>query len=336
MRQFFTAVIPLAIVLSCLQMFYMTTSLVQRQEEVVDDSSRQLQVFVRLAESHPSTETKMQVSNVTGDNQQHSFQVLPKRLITVFGLESSGTTLLTKTLAKAVGAAKLFRYEGLFYQTKQRDTGKNIQVQHISLPFGWFHDQGIKNQTVVDIDFLPPYECMVWPHYLLRDQLRQNVLPPLKPCSKEAGLNKRVKLPQRFNVNITSHVRWYQEHGVKVTAVVMIRGDYTHLHGKVGNHNKNLTHALYEDFHGKELIADAMRRLSSSSVNGRPPELIITSYETLMSLQKLYLFDLYKQLGIHSTYMPELENANKKYVIPPNGTSNETWWSFDPIQLKVE
>lgn len=53
-----------------------------------------------------------------------------------------------------------------------------------------------------------------------------------------------------------------------------------------------------------------------------------------MSLQKPYLSDLYRQLGIRSAYMPLLKNGNKKYVMPLNGTDNETWWSLDPATLE--
>lgn len=149
---------------------------------------------------------------------QH-FETLPKRLITVFGLESSGTTLLAETLAKAVSAEEHKLIGGLSYRTRD----SHVEIQHVSLPSGYFH--GLKNQTVVDIDFLPPPRCMTWPHY--SNPVLQSSFDNLKAhpkCLKETGLQERVKLPLRFMVNITSHVLWYQKRGVVVTAVIMVSG----------------------------------------------------------------------------------------------------------------
>ena len=304
----------------------------------VNETFRQLQMFARSSERRPSSNNnnnkaiKMgaQLDNRTNVVQPHNFRVLPKRLISIFGLESSGTSLLTDAIAKACGTKKYKRFGGLIYG----DYDTRIQVQHISLPWGFIHKDN-KNQTVVDIDFLPPYSCMAYPHlHEPSRQEREDSRAPHKFCSEEIGLpgDKRIKLPQRFNVNITSHVRWYQKHGSQVTAVIMVRGDYTHVHGKL-NHNDNLNQAWKEDLHGKRLIVDAIQQLSSLPKNGNPPELIIASYETLMSLQKPYLFDLYKQLGIQSTYAPGLKDGNKKYIIPPRGVDNETWKNINPGRL---
>ena len=41
---------------------------------------------------------------------------------------------------------------------------------------------------------------------------------------------------------------------------------------------------------------------------------IATSYEGMMEMQEVYLYELYHQLGINSTYVPSFQDGNKKYV----------------------
>lgn len=298
-RSVLTIALPLSIVVSWLQVF--------------QDSSRRWKAADTAA-------FKKQSSARRRDEQD--FHVLPRRLITVFGLESSGTSLLASTLANAVGAHKVLNNDDLVYRASENNM---LEIQHLSLPWGWFHGVGKKNLTVVDIDFIPPLECMVYPHHHAAIQRQKEVERPHSHCDNETGLSERVRLPQRFMVNITSHVLWYRERGVQATALVIVREDYSHWHGKIKTHEKNVTIALQEDLHAKQLIAHAMSHLSSLPTSDEHPELIVVSYETLMSLQKPYLFDLYSRLGINSTHMPKLENGNKKYIQPPEGTEHENW-----------
>ena len=275
--------------------------------------------------------TVSQTSKTSGDHLTPTFHVLPTRLITVFGLESSGTTILTSTLASAVGAKEVL--PDLVHRTMTTNESKRTEIQHVSLPWGWnIHGQEGKseNEVLSTIDVIPPMECMVYPHYPLKwKQIEKDAEPADPNCRSETGFTERVRLPQRFMVNITSHVKWYQERGVQVTAVVMVRDDYAHMQGKFGTHNKNMTLAIQEDSHAKRLIENAMSFLSSHEV---PPQLILVSYETLMSLQKPYLFDLYRQLEINSTYMPGFQSGNKKYVPPPK-ESDDDEWNMDPVNL---
>lgn len=316
-------VLILCIVVTCLQTIYSSIFISRWGNE--DEASRQLQTFVKKQAPTPPA----------GNNwtEPKNFRILPKRLITVFGLESSGTSLIAETLAKAVGADVIELFQGLVYRTYRTDkrSSKRIMIQHISEPWGFFHDEGLGNQIVVDIEVLPPYECFCWPHYHQYDI--QETFKKAKPhpnCFQETGLRKRVNLPQRFMVNITSHIKWYTERNVEATAVVMIRDDFAHLHGKLRTHNDDMNHAMAEDEHAKGFIIEAIQHLESLPKNGRAPQIVLVSYETLMSLREPYLFDLYRRLGINSTLSPVLENGNKKYIVPPNGTANETWWNAHP------
>jgi hypothetical protein len=47
-----------------------------------------------------------------------------------------------------------------------------------------------------------------------------------------------------------------------------------------------------------------------------PSEVVLVSYEGIMSLGRSYLFDIYRQLGINSRYTPSFKDGNAKYVVP--------------------
>ena len=80
--------------------------------------------------------------------------VLPKRLITVFGTESSGSTFLATTLGIATGVfpkngkqvtLPSDRYNNTGRTIVQRTVSKrarsangDIEIQHLSLPWGWW------------------------------------------------------------------------------------------------------------------------------------------------------------------------------------------------------
>ena len=57
--------------------------------------------------------------------------VLPRRVITIFGLESSGTTFLYQTLSKALNATVVI-------PDLSARAGDDVEIQHISQPWGLF------------------------------------------------------------------------------------------------------------------------------------------------------------------------------------------------------
>ena len=95
----------------------------------MDEAPRQLQMFV---------ETQTASTSRNNWTEPKNFQVLPNRLITVFGLESSGTTLIAETLAKAVGADIIELFEGLIYRTNDKGSRK----KSTDIPFNMFHNLG--------------------------------------------------------------------------------------------------------------------------------------------------------------------------------------------------
>lgn len=71
-----------------------------------------------------------------------------------------------------------------------------------------------------------------------------------------------------------------------------------------------------EDDFALTLIKDAIKHygIQSASKNRDRARVIPVSYEAMMELKDTYLFDLYHQLGINSTYAPAFNDANAKYV----------------------
>ena len=132
--------------------------------------------------------------------------------------------------------------------------------------------------------------------------------------------------PRRFFVNITSHLEWYLARGVDVTAVLSVRDKSISRAGKHRMHCPNEDVGLLDE---KRAIAIMTEALNKYGKHGRFDEsrisherlnqerVMAVSYETLMGLKQPYLFDVYKSLGINSTYVPEFKDGNEKYVQQP-------------------
>jgi hypothetical protein len=58
---------------------------------------------------------------------------------------------------------------------------------------------------------------------------------------------------------------------------------------------------------------------------------IIISYETMLTLQRPYLCQLYDNLGIETTFLPTFKNGNTKYL--KQGTAVEG--GFDPVEMAL-
>jgi hypothetical protein len=84
--------------------------------------------------------------------------ILPKKLITVIGKESSGTTFVAKTIAASLNLPGQQKYrDGFFHHERRRDDGNQIQVQHVSLPHGGWCMQNHSHHIV---DVILPAQCI--------------------------------------------------------------------------------------------------------------------------------------------------------------------------------
>ena len=230
--------------------------------------------------------------------------VLPDRLISVFGLESSGTTWMSETLALAYSSkADLTDKDFRITTTTQND--KNVEIIHLSLPWGWG-----KPSEKEPVDVVVPAPCMIRPLKWARKRKCQAptmmthvTKQELLECAK-LGFQTPRKYPCRFFVNITSHIEWYQQRGVEATAVIMVRDQNAQLQGAT-KHARRETVALKEKQIGHDLMAHAMQFL--------PESVVLVSYEAMMLLGDTYLHSIYRQLGIQSQYSPPYKDGNAKY-----------------------
>ena len=228
-------------------------------------------------------------------------EFIPKRLIAVFGLESSGTTFVQKTLAAAL-RANLY-YEGVEYHTANRD----IRIQHFSLPTGVFQkDSPNLSQQFLPLPLVPvhvPGQCRKSPSVP-----ESTVQSSPKKCHLLFGRHK-VDSVERYFVNITSHIQFYQKRGVQATAVLVVRDPAMHFKGITRTHCNGNQTAAYEQYQtGRALLQEAMERIDD------PQSLVIVSYETLLTLKQVYVKQLYQALGIDSNYSPSMTNGNLAYV----------------------
>lgn len=239
--------------------------------------------------------------------------LLPKRLITVFGTESSGSTFTATAIGIAAGVKNPNDKNSLSFRSW--DFERNVEVQHISLPTGYgpyddicLHQQtGVKSQT---LQVVLPAPCMVVPKKQYpRAQSENRTFP--EACRTEADLEDFVVYPTRFFVNVTSHIQWYRERGVKATAVMMMRDASISQISKIQSHCPLEEVAEQQNEQARQLMMEAIDKLDPSS------EVVLVSYEGMMSLGRSYVLDIYRQLGINSTYIPSFIDGNAKYVVTP-------------------
>lgn len=283
--------------------------------------------------------------------QRHSklrHPILSKKLITVIGLESSGSTFLTKTLAAAVGADPT-RVDKTA-RTKDGKTG----IQHLSLPWGWFCENNSSDEISVQVvDAMVPSECFRYEFApsldpsiaqeimsqkqvkVARDgpqteveaqvlqQCREEVFTSEysnSSCGAKCGtgvFNGYALYPKRFSVNITSQIEWYLQRGVDVTVIISTRDRSISVRGKDKNHCNIEYIRRREDEVAIDLLNEALEKYGAFGSIKRGL-VIVSSYEALMSMKEEYLFGLYKQLGINSTYVPSFSDGNEKYVTDAN------------------
>ena len=323
------------------------------------------------------------------------------RLITVVGLESSGTTFVATTIAKALGYTKSHAKD-LFQNSltlemptlPQRTTsnsigeednainsGRKTWVQHVSLPSGYYTENHAgfhrRFELPPTVQVVVPDECRIPARYPYQSQQRQRQNPlwssatatqtassgarkrptyPKTVCRDVLNMESMMEYPRRFFLNLTSHIQWYQNiqtrgndisNQVDVTVVIVVRDKSLHFRGILKTHCPNETAANGQYEYGRYLIQEAMLQYKQrqqqqiqqqqvghddarSSSSNNYAELILVSYETLMTLQDTYLIDLYEQLGITPNvvdgknndvnsnslhyYIPRFVDGNAKYV----------------------
>ena len=149
--------------------------------------------------------------------------VFPRRLITVLSVENSGTQLLTETLAVATGVAINISHK---FQERYYDDKRDTEVIHMSQPWGWdpSTDSCGQLENVRNIFALVPEGCSHGGILSKRPTQNGNYLGEDLPKScQRAGLREFVTYPLKFFLNITSHIKWYEERGVETVTAIIVR-----------------------------------------------------------------------------------------------------------------
>lgn len=287
-----------------------------------------------------------------------SYSILPKKIYSVIGLESSGTQFVSKLLQDALGTGPYREGSSPCRETCTDDSpqcremkkiskahpcleNSDVQVQHFSLPWGGTCHKH-PNPPIVDV---------VLPDQCTRDQENQIEIDECNAMATDIWgfqLNgKSMKYPIRYQLDITSQKNWYDAQGVEQIFIIVVRDDaisYAARH----MHCSNTEFRQQEEDVGTDLIVDAINtfilpnegdkatRVKHQSwvkqyqkgggdhenrmLSALPSRdgVVIVSYESLVKLGNTYVKMLYNVLGIDSDVYPDIKNSNEKYL-------NKTW-----------
>ncbi|KAL7522582.1 hypothetical protein ACHAWX_007288 [Stephanocyclus meneghinianus] len=223
-------------------------------------------------------------------------------------------------VVEAYVPAECMRYEAL----PDLDTKLAEQI--------WYntHEKNRKQQRSPDTDTVSDYD---WETDLVsRKELEERSLEQCRSevkisqqndapmsswsCGAKCGQNKYdgfALYPNRYFVNVTSHIEWYLSRGVDITVVISMRDRSISIAAKHREHCRSQNFAEQEDEMALSLIKTAIGRFGVRG-NGDKERVITVSYEAMMEFKETYLFDLYHQLGIDSTYVPDFNDGNAKYI----------------------
>jgi hypothetical protein len=285
--------------------------------------------------------------------------ILPKTLYLIFGLESSGTTFVAKTISTVVLS------NGINYNKIKgdhdvwEDYSQSIFIQHISLPIGGFGGN-IRNRNIPGtqermqknletIDVFLPKKCKKSLDGICSDDsllllnnnsnnnntdtdtttaTNTNTNTNTNTSTSSATNKKKLKIKSlytRYFVNITNHIRWYENRGVIVKPIVVIRDEFFHSQTTIKKHCWYIDACKIQYNIGRQIIKETIHNFNSNNndnnnnnnkrLQSESSKILIVSYETLMILQETYLIDyIYKSLNINSTYVPEFIDGNLKHA----------------------
>jgi len=280
--------------------------------------------------------------------EKNSSLLLPKKIISVIGLEASGTRFLTSILAKAHGLSK--HREGSYGFDGLQD---GLLVQHFSLPWG-SRCECHPSPTIQNV--VLPGNCSV-PYKSLSPSCRA-MAEDANMTLSHTGINI---YPQRYFLDIVANKEWYESQGVQQVFVIVLRDQSISAKSRYQPHCKNEKLLEKEENIGTDIIIHAInkyimgggRRLSASSYETWYKEtfleeanntnsdsnnlansghhklsaalpsgnnVFLVSYESLMKLQDIYVKMMYQAMDIDSDYMPTFKDGNAKYVVGPTNT----------------
>ena len=201
-----------------------------------------------------------------------TYSILPKKIYSVIGLESSGTQFVSKIIEDALqtgpyregsrpcretchtGKANVTNQCKVMKRISEAhacDESSDVLVQHFSLPWGG-SCQDFPNPPIVDV--VLPSECT-------RDQETQDEIEQCNAMAKDIWnmeLNgKSMQYPVRYQLDITSNKQWYDAQGVEQYFIIVVRDDKISYTARQSHCTDPKLRQQEEDV-GLELIVDAI------------------------------------------------------------------------------
>ncbi|KAL7531933.1 hypothetical protein ACHAXR_004312 [Thalassiosira sp. AJA248-18] len=308
-----------------------------RKQELVHRQQEQQKIEINSRPPKPQNPAPLPLPKET---------LLPKNLITVIETTSNSNKLdLSTTLAVAAGVfpskgrwiERVDAKNELIFEDSVRRTASSIhgdvEIQRLSLPLGQKCKGGIDHETEL-VEALVPEECFhvdspsmtpVDPKIMekCRNEVHIAEVSTSWTCGAKCGRDQNngyTLYPNRFFVNITSHIEWYISRGVDITVVLLMRDHSIYMKEKLKDDCPIAEVAEKEDELALEIKKEAYEkygRHGSLLKSGDKERVIAVSYEGLLEMKETYLFDLYQQLGINSTYAPTFIDGNAIYVANP-------------------
>lgn len=209
------------------------------------------------------------VDNAKKKLSHPKYSILPKKIISVIGLESSGTQFVSKIFESALQTSPYREGSLPCYETCTDDTlecerkktlvnnhecienDRDVHVQHFSLPWG----------ATCILQPNPPIVNVILPPQCSREQTDPTEIKECNAMSSDIygiQLNgKPMMYPKRYQLDITSHKQWYDKQGVEQIFIIVMR-DKTISYAARRDHCANATLRKQEDDVGKEIIIHAI------------------------------------------------------------------------------
>jgi len=214
------------------------------------------------------------------------YNILPKKVYTVVGKESSGTKFVSEILRDALElhsyreGGRPFEFFPRNKKTFREDSKSQVQVQHFSLPQGSFcGESDYGSHRIVDV--VLPAQCSsdLRPQHSRRrstdgddknqdaalrkqcndmtKELKWHIKPHLKE-SIDAEISPAIRYPTRYFLDINTHKDWYDSHGVEQYIIIVTRDENVSFNSRLKGHCRNVTIAEEEERLATNIINDAI------------------------------------------------------------------------------
>lgn len=210
-----------------------------------------------------SIQQTQQMSYYTFPNQP-TYSIFPKKMYTVVGLESSGTTFTTSLLTRALNNAPT--REGTFQYSPPTKEAIPTQVQHCSLPQG---NTCSATELAPILDKILPASCSTKPRPTIEQQRQhqqqgytqgytQSFSKECETIASEVNKPLPFKYPGRFFLDLVQHKQYYDKHNTQQYIVIVVRDQSISLASREHIHCHYHAMAQQETERGLDLIQKAI------------------------------------------------------------------------------